>query len=215
MTVPVPDSFYIGKQYGRITVLSVSGYGKPGGRVATGECSCGNPWSGSLYALKYGKTRSCGCFRLARIKEANTRHGLEGSPEYRAWVSMKRRVLDATHPAYHNYGGRGITVHEPWINDFGAFIKHVGLRPSKDHSLERKDNDAGYVPGNLRWATRVEQGNNRRTNRIIEHAGRKQTVSEWARELGVSKGLLKNRLDAGWSDERTITTAVAYRTPRV
>jgi hypothetical protein len=89
-------------------------------------------------------------------------HGLSKTPEYKCWQQIKARCLNSNHSAYPDYGGRGIGMDELWVNDFEAFYAHVGPRPSKAHSLDRKDNNLGYVVGNVRWGTWEEQANNRR-----------------------------------------------------
>jgi hypothetical protein len=94
------------------------------------------------------------------------KHNRSQTPEYKCWQQVKARCLNPNHKAYPNYGGRGIRVHEPWVNDFEAFYVYVGARPSPQHSLDRHpNNDGGYEPGNVRWATPEEQNRNRRPQR--------------------------------------------------
>jgi hypothetical protein len=93
------------------------------------------------------------------------KHGLSTTPEYKCWQQIKARCLNPTHRAYPDYGGRGITVHPDWSDDFMAFYRHVGPRPSKRHSLDRLNNARGYEPGNVAWKTKKEQNNNRRPHR--------------------------------------------------
>jgi len=95
-------------------------------------------------------------------RPTNYKHGMVGSPEYRAWVSMKGRCLNPAHKDYLDYGGRGVTIHPPWATDFASFFEHIGSIPSPNLSLDRIDNDGSYVPGNVRWASKLEQSNNRR-----------------------------------------------------
>ena len=82
--------------------------------------------------------------------------------EHRAWRQMKTRCSDPSSKDWKNYGERGIKVFDGWLYDFPAFLAEVGLRPTADHSLDRINNEGNYEPGNVRWATRLEQRHNRR-----------------------------------------------------
>jgi hypothetical protein len=94
-------------------------------------------------------------------KVTNRRHGLSETPEYQVWVNMRSRCLRQTDPAFPSYGGRGIQICERW-GLFENFLADMGTRPTKDHSLERVNNDGNYEPSNCKWATWLEQGRNRR-----------------------------------------------------
>lgn len=87
------------------------------------------------------------------------------TPEYEAWRAMKRRCAENNRRAKPYYFDRGITVCERWAKSFPAFLEDVGRRPSGEFSLDRIDNDRGYEPGNVRWATWTQQMNNRRNCR--------------------------------------------------
>ena len=94
------------------------------------------------------------------------RHGLSHTPEHRAWIAMRQRCNDPNYHAYADYGGRGIRVCERW-DSFELFLEDVGHKPSPDLSLDRfPNNDGNYEPGNVRWATPVEQSQNRRSNKL-------------------------------------------------
>lgn len=126
--------------------------------------------------------------------------------EFRAWHGMISRCLYPSIKGYENYGGRGITVCDRWRNSFENFYSDLGPRPSGGYSLERVNNDGNYEPLNCKWATKLEQDNNRRTNVFIEFNGRRLTKSQWAREIGLKPISLYKRFNSGWSIERALTT---------
>jgi hypothetical protein len=122
----------------------------------------------------------------------------EVAKEYYAWVDMRRRCSNPEHQQYKNYGARGIKVCPEW-GSFVTFYADMGKAPSREHSLDRVDNDGDYEPSNCRWATAYDQSNNQRSNRVLHHAGKALTVAQWAKELGVSRSVISCRLRAGKS----------------
>ncbi len=95
-------------------------------------------------------------------KTTNFKHGLVKTPEYAIWGSMKGRCLNPQDSNYPSWGGRGIKVHPEWVTDFTAFLRYIGPRPTPQHSLDRyPDKNGNYEPGNVRWATKQEQTDNR------------------------------------------------------
>ena len=122
-------------------------------------------------------------------------HGKRYIPEYRVWQAMIQRCINPNDSAWHNYGGRGITVCKRWRHDFEAFIVDMGHRPTPLHSLDRVDNSDGYAPGNCRWATRSEQALNRRTTHMVEYGGEVLPLSIWAQRMGLTITGLRRRIE--------------------
>ena len=127
---------------------------------------------------------------------------------------MVERCCNPSCACYERYGGRGIKVHPAWRESFQQFYDDVGPRPSAAYSLDRIDNNGNYEPGNVRWATVTEQQNNMRSNRILDHNGKSQTVTQWARELGLQATTLSTRLRRGWTVERAIAQPLEPHFPR-
>lgn len=94
-------------------------------------------------------------------------HNMANTPEYGAWCQMKHRCTNPKSQAWHNYGGRGITVCDEWQKSFTAFFEHIGARPGRGWSVDRIDNNGNYEPGNVRWATAKMQANNSRNKKCL------------------------------------------------
>ena len=138
---------------------------------------------------------------------AKTTHGMTKTPEYDAWKQMKQRCFNPNHKAYSDYGGRGITIYDRWLN-FENFLADMGSRPTAKHSLDRIDNNADYSSENCRWATKTEQDNNKRTNHLITIGNETKTMTQWAKKMGYGEQLIYNRLRRGWSEYNAVMTPV-------
>lgn len=139
-------------------------------------------------------------------RKVTPNHGLDtNSPEYRAWIEMKRRCKAENRVGYKNYGGRGIRVSPKWINNFPQFLKNVGLRPDSSYSLDRINNLKGYEPNNIRWATKIEQGNNRRGLNLVEALGEIHSIAEWSRITGLPESTIRNRQKRNWDNEACVS----------
>jgi hypothetical protein len=148
-----------GKRFGRWRVIAYAGKAK-----WTCACDCGGVRADiEGQNLREGKSRSCGCLRREVSSAVHKTHGMSKTPEYQAWTNLKQRCLNANRPDYGNYGGRGILPCEEWSgrHSFEAYFAVTGLRPP-GRSLDRIDNDRGYEPGNVQWATKKQQIQNRR-----------------------------------------------------
>ena len=181
-----------GKTFGRWAVLSYAGE-----RYWTCRCSCGVEKRVHGSNLAAAKSLSCGCLSVELTRNTFTKHGMARTPEHRAWSGMKDRCLNPNSDAYDRYGGRGISVFDGWIDDFAAFLAHVGSRPDAGYSLDRIKVNDGYKPGNVRWATAVEQNRNRRN---VGAVGDTDTVTVRL-ENGVSNSTYHRRIREGWTRE--------------
>lgn len=198
-----------GQRFGRLVVIRRDNPGPRGQSYWLCVCDCGVEKVIAQANILNGHIRSCGCLSRETTIKRQTTHGLAGrvdAPEYQIWQAMKNRCYNGKMQSYKDYGGRGIEVCERWRESFTAFIEDMGRRPSAEHSIERRNNDGNYEPSNCFWATRLEQGRNKRNNRFIEHEGVTRTIAEWGRILGVNDDKLRSRLDRGWDVARTLTT---------
>jgi len=116
------------------------------------------------------------------------------SPTYSSWGAMKNRCQSPTSKDWKSYGARGITVCARW-QKFENFLADMGKKPKAGFSIERRDVNGNYEPGNCIWATPQVQSENRRNTKRIEYAGKTQTEAAWAREYGISRGRLHYRLE--------------------
>jgi len=150
------------------------------------------------------------------VREAHN-HAKVGhrSREYQIWVGMISRCYNEKHTSYRDYGGRGITVCERWLDSFTLFLADMGKCPSTQHTLDRRKNNLGYFKKNCRWVTQKVQGRNRRDNVLITANGETLVLTEWAERLGVSGNALRLRKYKGWSDSDVINIPVKVRlTPK-
>lgn len=146
-----------------------------------------------------GKVKSCGCEHTKRIAKATTTHGMTNTRTYSIWQAMKLRCNRIN----QDYSCRGITYDERW-ESFENFYLDMGEVPD-GMSIDRIDVNGNYNKENCRWATREQQANNTRANVFIEWNGKRQTRSQWERELNMKPTTLRSRLKAGWSLERAMT----------
>ena len=126
------------------------------------ECPyCRKEFEWPVSNVKRGNTKSCGC-----LVGKNTTHGLKSNRFYDTWYGMLQRCTNPNHKAYKNYGGRGITVCEEWldIKNFVAWAE--ATYPNiEDATLDRIDNDKGYSPENCTWSDKTTQAVNQRVRK--------------------------------------------------
>lgn len=190
----------IGNVYGELTVLERSGTSKDKQKIYLCRCSCGKETRVLSGNLKKGNSKSCGCLRRkncsSRMKVLNFRHGETETKLWRTWRGIVERTTLPTSTHFHRYGGRGITVCNEWLT-YENFAADVGQPPSEKHSIDRIDNNKGYFPGNVRWATAREQAQNRSTNIWVLYQGKKMIASDVAKAMNVSKSTISRWLALG------------------
>jgi hypothetical protein len=203
----------IGQKFGRLTVTGIA-FKRKGFTYYLVQCECGKQTRCRKDSLYEGKQVSCGCYLREAVSARMRTHGLAGAnrtPEYDCWAHMIRRCYTPSTKHFENYGGRGITVCDRWRFSFENFLADLGPRPSAAHSLDRENNDGNYEPGNCRWATAKEQGNNTRRNLYLTFQGQTLTATQWAERLGLGRGVINGRIARGWSAEKTLTTPLDAR----
>lgn len=149
-------------------------------------------------------------------EQYNRRHGdasYEQTGLYKRWCAMKARCTNSNDRNYKNYGGRGISLCNEWF-DYVKFKTWAISNGFEEHLLlDRIDNDKGYCPENCRWTTRAVQNvNKRQRSKMLTVRGRTMEMRDWAKEVGHSgTGIIRQRVHAGWDDERAVLYPVSER----
>lgn len=201
------------RKFGRLTLLaSKVGKTADGHIVGRWVCDCGAEVRIAESRVRNGYTRSCGCLSADVSRVTNRKHGRRNTLEYSSWQSMKARCLDHANKDYPRWGGRGVAVCPEWAASFEAFFDHIGPRPAGT-TLDRIDNDRGYEPGNVRWATNQQQAANRSDTWLVElHGVQYPSAEAAAKAHGVSTTTIK-RWCEGFFDPRRAHQSNQGRTP--
>lgn len=203
----IPAKNSIKERFGRLLVLGIAG--KQGSHTMMAcRCDCGRYTAASLSNLRQRCMTSCGCRKnelTAQRNRDNATHRLTSSPTWITWCGMRQRCENPNHDAYKSYGGRGIIIDASW-KTFERFLEDMGERP-RGRTLDRIDSNGPYSKDNCRWATKLEQGRNRRDNQRVQFEGAMLTTSEIIEKTKFtgSHGLLFARLfKLGWPVSRAL-----------
>lgn len=209
----------VGQVCGRLTVIARDKNMPSGQARWVCRCSCGNLTAAQGADLRGGKTKSCGCLRDQVTAERFTTHGHSTgrafSPEYSTYNNMVARCSPiASEKNRLVYAARGIVVCDRWLSGDGAasgfecFLADMGPKPGRGFSIERKNNDKGYSPDNCRWATAIEQANNKKNNIKVFYRGQEMTFRDAWRLSSRSVGWATawHRLKNGWHIDEALDT---------
>jgi hypothetical protein len=189
----------LGMRFGRLIVTARAPrvYQKSASIRWACRCDCGNPHEAASSNLLTGNVTSCGCFARDVSSLVHRTHGMHGTSTYSIWVSMIKRCHNPKDTQYPNYGGRGITVCSAWRDSFESFYADMGTRPNGMELDRWPNNDGNYEPGNVRWATRSQNGGNKRNSRWVTIGGETRTLTDWARVSGVQESVIEDRIRRG------------------
>lgn len=204
-------------------------------------CVCGKEVQVETQNLKR-RSPSCGCLKGDKISRALRHHAITSPetfprrPKVRAeddtpgnryprqpescekllWRRMHKRCNNPTAKDVPYYGG--VKVCDRWSGRDGYlyFLADMGPRPTPQHSIDRYPNGSGdYEPGNVRWATKKEQSQNRRNTHWLTFDGRTMCAADWAKELGINVRLLYGRIKAGLPVEKVLSAQrIGYKDRR-
>jgi hypothetical protein len=202
----------VGRRFGRLVVLardwSEHHAGAPVRWLCV--CDCGARKTVASKPLRRGLTMSCRCLHKEKVSARFKKHGMSDTSIYRIWKLMIVRCHKPSSAAFRLYGARGIAVCDEWRRSFDAFYRDMGPRPSMKHSIDRRDNDGGYSPGNCHWATSDIQAMNKRDTIRLTIDGETRPLVEWCRMTGSNYDRAAARLNRGCSHWEAIYGASRY-----
>lgn len=193
----IKDEDFIGKSFGYWTVIS-SLENKSNKKSFLCRCRCGKERVVNANTLKLGTSKSCGCYHMDEMKERQTTHGQTGTRIFNIYCNIKQRCYNENNKRFHDYGGRGIRMCEEWSNSFQSFYEwSIENGYSEELTIDRKDVNGNYEPQNCRWATMIEQANNKRTNINFTFFGVTKNLKEWCNCIGENYNKMYSRYSKG------------------
>ena len=185
----------MGMHFGKLTVIDRAKNNARNRAMWLCRCDCGNERVVLGDDLRSGKVISCGCVGPYKYVRKD-RHGLRGTRLYRIWANMKDRCLNRNHPRYYQYGGRGITICDIWLQFRSFYEWAIANGYQDDLSIDRIDNDGNYCPENCRWVSMKIQNNNKSRNACVTVYGANHTIAEWADLTGIPYEILYGKYKA-------------------
>lgn len=200
-----------GQKFGRLLVIKRLENNKYGRAMWLCLCDCGKSHIVEGGHLLNGTIKSCGCYNIDRTKETHTKHGKSESKIYNVLHSMRQRCHNSKNRGYKNYGARGITVCDEWLDKEDGFMNFYNWAMSNGYdetapkgkcTLDRIDVNGNYSPENCRWITMKEQNRNKRNTTYLTCNEETHTLYEWSEIMGANPKSLYTRLRLGWTDEK-------------
>lgn len=185
----------VGERYGSLTAVKFIGI-KNGHALWRFKCDCGENFRTLATYVKSKNVRFCKTCQRRYRNPINVKHGYFGTYTYNSWAAMMQRCNNPKNHKFYRYGGRGIKVCERWLK-FDNFLEDMGEKPGKGYSIERKNNDGNYEPGNCKWATNVEQAKNRSSNVNLHFRGKDYILADLSKEFKMNVDRLRYLVKRG------------------
>lgn len=205
----------VGQTFGRLIVVADGPINKYGATTSICLCECGKSITTRNQSLTSGHTNSCGCFRISQLVKAVTIHGhtrKQGRTQiFQAWGNMHQRCMNPNYPQFEYWGGKGIGIYKQWTGQrgFENFSAFMG-KGKKGWSIHRVDNDAGYFPENMVWATPEFQMRHTSKNVMFTFRGLTACLADLCERFHalVSDRVVRERLKIGWDMDKAMFTPV-------
>lgn len=206
------NNIFIGKKYGKLIIIDFEKHKRKTGYDCwywLCKCECGNIKLLYPAEVKNGKIKSCGCYKDNLAKLRMSKHNQSTSRLYHCWQDMKARCYRKTHHKYLLYGNRDIRVCDEWLNNYDNFSEWaLNNGYSNDLTLDRINVNGNYCPENCRWATPLQQSQNRRNTKKIIVDGVEMLLTDACKKFNISYYSVYGRLKSGWDIEKALTTKV-------
>lgn len=189
---------------GKLVALYRVGKTKSNKAIWRCKCGCGNYKDIIGSNLKNGRSKSCGCEIIKKIRKMARKHGMYGTRFHSIWSNMKQRCDNKKSPCYYNYGGRGISHQSSWDkfenfkeDMYDSYLKHIEEFGEDETTLDRIDNNGNYSKENCRWATLYEQSNNKRVNHYVEIDGEMLSIRQVCDKYNMKYPTVISRVNDG------------------
>lgn len=207
--LPIGVKDLTGKRSGKLTAMRYlepfrGKSSKIEGHLWECRCDCGGVKSVKSGHINQQYVKSCGCLKYSHPEGYVSRPRIKDHPLYDVWVAMRNRCFNERNKDFKFYGGRGIKVEEPWKSSFWDFYEDVIGLWAPGLSIDRIEGSGNYCKSNCRFGTASTQANNTRRNIFVTLNGRKLTVMQWSREIGVSRCRIMGRISKGLSPEMVL-----------